>query len=320
MGEYITDISKKLDNIQVCGVNDNTDMLYSKIYIYNPHLDEPLHKFWFHIKNAKIVNNKSAEIVISNNENDTKVIEYIDSIVDKIKEHFKQNIIVNTSIEKTENYPSRMHINNTKTIYFDENEIETDSNKFVKGKSITCIIELSELLVNGNELWIKWNLLQVKILNDIDLKKPMFKPQSKPVILSVPTPPPIMIDYETPVIITKQNTQSVQQYDNTKRLVLSADLLKEQINKLKKKKADTPTKTEQSVEYKNVVLNKTTTKEPLTVHEIYKINKYEEMKNISIDKIDDSYIKNNKKMLKKKTDMLVSLNEKYKNIAKLFIK
>ena len=94
---------------------DHDIIVPDKVYfnIYNNSLDEPFHKFWFYVENAKFINSYSDNNVFRfafNNKNEKikKVFTYIKNIFEHMKSLFQKiypDIVIDMPWKEYENYP-----------------------------------------------------------------------------------------------------------------------------------------------------------------------------------------------------------------------
>lgn len=166
--DYITDLDKfTTDNI------DYEQYKGDKVYynIYNNSIKEPLHNFWFLIRNVKIIstNNKYIRIALNIKNNDhNKVINIIKNIINFLREKYEHDDILYPWIE-SDNYPTLMNIfYEENTVIQNENneKISRESITELKNSSFSTIIELLYCKNKDNKLSF---VFTIKLLQ-IDLK------------------------------------------------------------------------------------------------------------------------------------------------------
>lgn len=194
--DYLTDLDSPEPNI----LYDESDNLYGYSYntfnIYNGAVDHPLHKFWFHIPKAKIldIQNKAITIVMPNN--NMKIVNFINNFENYVYEYTKKNRTRSISRYKKSftiknNFPPTiiLSLSNSSAI-FDHNDNDINLELINRNNLISIYFELHSVIVSSDDLFFKWHILQLKEIDTIDIKKSFFK---KPAVTThIPPPPPNM--------------------------------------------------------------------------------------------------------------------------------
>lgn len=332
ISSFLTDYNKNLPIDILYDDLIGIGMTYYKLNIYNKNINHPMQKFWFLIPKAKVseINDNSIKITLSYSENDNNFIKIIKNIEDNVKNHINDimsiNIIRSALKNRSKFYPELSVKLNKKTKIFDSkgNIIPLSINSIV-----SLYIELSEVLINENDFYSTtiFNTLQVKVLDNLDFSQTLFDYDvSKPFILPV-LPQPTIINTETPreiprihssITITPKVSNTISQKPST-LTGLTPALLMAQMQRLKKTIKDEETPKEEPktniIDMTITKLNKVITREPLTVHELYKL----EQENNKINTFDllqayDNIMKSEKEFRKRNKIN----NKKYKKISKSF--
>lgn len=150
---------------------------YNKTCIYNLDVNHPLQKFWFFLKEVKIIGKKqkSIDIVLSNSISDKKFIEYINNLDDKInkiinkKKKHNTNFSVKKSYSVKELFPYIFNFNIINAQFFDESNksIQYSEINFCENTTGSILIELSDILISDDEYWINYSIKQMKIKKHI---------------------------------------------------------------------------------------------------------------------------------------------------------
>ncbi|AYV76474.1 MAG: hypothetical protein Terrestrivirus7_27 [Terrestrivirus sp.] len=178
-----------------CSDSIPISVTYSKIYFYNSDVDHPLQKYWFYLKNVKIIekNPKSIKIVLSNSKSDKKFIEYIDKLdahifrILQMRNQSHKNI--KKSYSEKEFHPPIFVLNTEKATIFDADLMQenknnmmqylvnrdnnVDSTKIYRPNTldydcmneftVSIIIELSDIIMNDTDYWVNYSVKQMKI-------------------------------------------------------------------------------------------------------------------------------------------------------------
>jgi hypothetical protein len=333
ISELITNIENDKKNI-IIDTSDKDDSIFNRLNIYNADINQPLHKFWFYIDNVKIMSKSKSQfkIIFSSSELHKKLVNYITDLDNKILEIIKKRHNVKTikpSIETTEHLPSQINLRFDSVAIFDEDENNILPDNLKLGSSISMYFELNECVLNNKSAWLNWSALQVKVNKKIDFSKSFFnftqmvEPKIvKPTII-LPPPAPIMQVNTQPMVICQPiQNNSQNSSKNTGSYIPTANDLLSQLKKLKKvKDVQEETPKEPSSPNPLTALKKVITKEPLSVHDIYKLEMDEQHK-INQSKEQDSESeksvpnKNNEKAtLSKNNKFGKSLETQMKNIV-----
>ena len=133
---------------------DHDIIVPNKTYfnIYNNSLDEPFHKFWFYIENAKLMNiygeNSIFRFALNNkNEKNKKLIDYLKKLFEYIQSLFIKtypDITFEIPWKEYENYPYLMNFFvNTNTICMDSKQNNKNHLEIVKEQSCSILFELT---------------------------------------------------------------------------------------------------------------------------------------------------------------------------------
>lgn len=160
---------------------DHDIIVSNKTYfnIYNNSLDEPFHKFWFFIENAKLTNIYNENSVFRfalNNKSDKnkKLIEYLKNLLEYIKNLFigtYPEIVVDTPWKEYDNYPCMINfIANDNTICLDSKENTKNISEISKDQTYSVLFELTYIQVakiiigekTNHSLKFKFNLIMVQ--------------------------------------------------------------------------------------------------------------------------------------------------------------
>ena len=161
-----------------------------KIHFYNPLINEPLIKFVYFIKNAKVVKTDNNKITIVLNSNDINLISSIkklDDITNQIlnEKHFNSAY----SIIEQPLYPPKMeiYIDTVSSIYDIDNK---KISRIEHHKTVMLYVEFDYVIINDISVK-RWRLLQMKETESIiNLSANMFDEPPKQNIPQPPQPPP----------------------------------------------------------------------------------------------------------------------------------
>lgn len=268
---------------------------YYTIDIYNADINHPLHKFWFFIPKAKIIEKTKNYIILalSTNESDTKLVNYVEDLENKILESFKGSLFesikkIKNSFNIEENYPPTIKLDIRGDIpIFNDRDEEIDVTNLKNNILVSIILELDNVMASTDEAWIMWKILQIKKLDNIDLRKSLFRVASDsksisyqiPLQQSIPIPPPPplpSLSSITPQIkpikienLNKNENSLAKQNNTTTRFSISETEIIDQINRLKKVKLEKLEKENNNKEnmYKINELKKVETKIPLSTNQ-----------------------------------------------------
>lgn len=160
---------------------DHDIIVQNKTYfnIYNNSLDEPFHKFWFYIENAKLMNiyneNNIFRYALNNkNEKIKKIIDYLKKLFEYIQSLFIKtypDITFEIPWKEYENYPYLMNFFvNTNTICMDSTQNSKKHSEIIKEQICSILFELTyiQLIKNISEektnysLKFKFSLIMVQ--------------------------------------------------------------------------------------------------------------------------------------------------------------
>ena len=261
--ELLTNIDSNKYNI-IFNKPKNYAISYYTIDIFNADINHPLHKFWFFIPRAKVIDktNKSITLALSNNEDDTKLVKYIEELENRILKSTKENLFnsikkIIKSFAMKENYPPTIILDIREDIpIFNYNDEETNINGIENNSLISMFIELDNVMASFDQVWILWKILQIKKLDNIDLKKSFFitprkqnvipdtplyvsvqqsyiQPPQSPRQPFIPIAPPLsLLNNISPKIEKNQDNNIKTQ--NTGRFVISQTDIQNQLTRLKK--------------------------------------------------------------------------------------
>ncbi len=322
----ITDISTSKYNIYY-DKPKNFAYSYYTITAYNADIDEPLHKFWFHIPKAKVIEKSNSHVILalSNNDVNTKLVKYIAELENILLQHTK-NILSNdiqkikNSFVLSDNFPPIIKLDNQNNfIAFDCNDNEIDNKKIKNGSLVSVIIELNNIMASTDEAWLTWNILQIKEMDNIDIKKSLFKGdiltprQTVTNSGTIPPPPPISMPVNIPPKITPLKINKIDPINTprppitTSRFSISSDDILSQLTKLKKVTKEEKIITEIVPVIEPIDLKKVETKEPRKIDEWYANSKETELySSIMNDNISDEYIQ---KIYELKDSILLRINK-----------
>jgi len=183
MNNYIT----VTDNFN-SEIIDNDIIVPNKTYfnIYNNSIEEPFHKFWFYVDNAKLTNiykehNVYRFAINNKNEKNKKLLDYLKKLFEYIKTLFNKiytNISVEIPWKEYENYPYLMnYFSNESTIYVDSKNENTNLNEIQKDQSYSILFELTYIqlikIISGEDvnysIKFKFNLILIQ-KKELDIK------------------------------------------------------------------------------------------------------------------------------------------------------
>ena len=119
--------------------------------VYNNTIDEPFHKFYFYIGDAKLTNIYNENIykfgLNNKNEKNKKLLEYMENLFSYIKSLFVNlypEIIIELPWKEYDNYPNLINLfANDATIYIDANSKERPIDSINKEQTYSLLIELN---------------------------------------------------------------------------------------------------------------------------------------------------------------------------------
>lgn len=219
----------------------------SKIQFYNPLVNEPLTKFIYYVKNAKVINTNKNKITIVLNRNECNFILSIKNLDNATNQILNENNFDSTfSIIEQKSYPPKMdiYIDNTSCIY-DKNNIKIPY--IEQYKSVMLYIEFDYVIISETTIK-RWRLLQMKEIEPIiNLTTNMFDEPTQPIIQNIqllqqpiiqniPPPPPLIMP---PILhnVPQINIPKVNNTPSTKpaQIMFCFNELLMKKNKLKKR-------------------------------------------------------------------------------------
>ena len=147
--------------------------------IYNNSIDEPFHKFWFLIENAKLTNIYNENTVLrfalnNKSEKNKKLLDYLNELFEYLKKLFINiypEIIIETPWKENENYPYLIYFNtNNNTICLDTKQNNKDIKDINKDQIYSILFELSyiqiaKIIINNkinHVLKFKFSLIMIQ--------------------------------------------------------------------------------------------------------------------------------------------------------------
>lgn len=311
-----------------------------RITVYNSLTDIPLHKIWIHIDRCKITDINNMEISIALSIKNQKLISLIrnleDEILKKLRSDIAQRLCIESKLYETDSFAPILLITYDNDTTFFQHDGEQTTFNIKKNLDITTIIELNYFQLDNNILRPHWKALQIKQHELINLNKfitcsgPCHIPSAPPPTYSynqetmtIPVPPPAPVRSppifppHTTTVTTTTTTKSPS--ETQVRFVINENELKNILTNLKKKKtasSSSPLLPPQISQASPILLNKVTTKEPLSVKQSYENNK---LTNLMLNDSD----------ITESMETLTSINTKlkfcqharkqlYKNIKKIY--
>lgn len=225
---------------------------FSKLNVYNSDISFPLQKFWFYLKQTKIIksNNTSIQIVLSNSEDDKKFLEYIDNL-DKLIYDYVKTIHENVkNLEQKKSYTKKQHLNifllnvNKKNTFIDHDYI--DNNNYIQNEddTVSVLIELSHITINEDSYWINYSCKQMKVIknninideldNDNGTHSTNFPLNQMTTPTSIPIPP--IIPNLSKNTIIHNPIQTIPKQEIRRNFSISLNDLNNQIKKIADKK------------------------------------------------------------------------------------
>jgi hypothetical protein len=169
--------STKINAIEHSNV-ESVNSFTRKIRFFNPNINEPLHKFWYHIPNAKLIKKGSGTITVVLSSNDTNLIESIKNLDDATSEIIKnhnEHYRIDRSISLSVNYPPMLTLivdHDSKCFNHDNSSISYMNIK--NGTKIQIYIEFESIMMGSTECYRKWRILQLKEIKSLDMTVNLF--------------------------------------------------------------------------------------------------------------------------------------------------
>lgn len=224
----------KIEHSDIIKVNS----FKNTIYFYNPTVCEPLVKFMYLIKNAKIVKQLNNKIYIVFTSIDTQLIESIKNLDTKTSNILKQycDTHVNNTITEKKTFPPEMEIYLENSILYNKDG-KTTYNISVNS-TIMLLIELDSIIIETgyNKAYRKWRAVQIKenesIISKLNINFIDCEPINEVVNKNKPPPPPhIQLNIQPPQIKPDVNKPVILQNNS---FPITNDELLNQLKKLKK--------------------------------------------------------------------------------------
>jgi len=253
--EYLTNYETCTPDNLIYGSLQKISVVYSKMDIYNADNENPLQKYWFLLKNVKVIefNDNSMKIALSNSLSNKKFIDYIKKL-DKcvhgmISELFDHKYELQSSYYIKKYQPIIFTLKCGSCQIYDENnnlcEELKDLKTKIRDRHCSILIELTDLMFCDDSYWINYSAKQLKINNNPFQNKSIFEMiDTSQYVTSVPPAPPapplsptqssIPIAPSSPSIPLNRSIATTEQ-KNPVKFIISVNDLKEQINKMRKK-------------------------------------------------------------------------------------
>lgn len=219
---------------------EDVNSFIKRIRFYNPTVNEPLHKFWYFINNAKVTKKTNGKISIVFASKEVNLIESIKSLdlkTDKILKTFGGKTPCEPSVVEHSNYPPSMDLYcDNESVCYDQNNTVINYMKIKNGSKIMLYIKLDNAMINETKTTKIWKVIQMKEIKTIDLSANLFSVSSNSNTFSssssysAPPPPPNIFSQP-------QNNQPQVQSTNTGGSVFrppTTDQLVNALGKLKK--------------------------------------------------------------------------------------
>jgi hypothetical protein len=239
------DDTQEIPNIEH-DIIESVGIMFSKkikMQFYNPLINEPLVKYTYFIKNAKIIkhyNNKIHIVISSSDKKLITSIKNLDIITNTILQEYGYKPSFSTIERKF--YPLEMEIiiDNKSIIYDKNNNKQTCIEEY---KTVMLYIEFDYAIINNITSTKRWTLLQMKETEPIvNLSVNMFVEQVKP-IQHIPCPPnnipicpPIIIPCPPQIKVTQHTANTPPKPTS---LMFDFNELLSKRNKLKKRTKET---------------------------------------------------------------------------------
>ncbi len=173
--------STKINNIEHGGL-EFVNTFTRKIKFYNPDVNEPMHKFWYLISNAKVVKNNTNMIKIALSSNDTSLMESIKNLDDKtceiiknINPNLNQHQQVDPSVITFNNFPSMFSVCiDADSKCYDSSNKHTNIKNIKVGSKIQVFVEFDSIIFGSTECSRRWRVLQLKEEQTIDMNINLF--------------------------------------------------------------------------------------------------------------------------------------------------
>ena len=198
------DYDKEVDRVECSGIRAVNSSI-QELYIYNPKVREPLHKFWYMIDTAKLEKKssagRSARVVISSrDENLIASLKSLDVKIDELvkKLRTKRDLKIRSLLGMSEHYPPTLDVSlDERTVALDPNGESINFMTIGNGSKIKLMIELDRLIFERGIVRKIWRIIQVKQIEDISTHIDLFASldiEIEPTrSLRPPAPPPMPV-------------------------------------------------------------------------------------------------------------------------------
>ena len=199
INNFIVDYNKspQIESVEKSGL-ESVNSFVRKIKFYNPKINEPLHKFWYFIPNAKLTKKMKGSVSIVLSSSDTKLVESIkslDSKVDNLLKSINSKYSPEPSIKECSDYPPVLELCvDTDSVCYDKDNNAINYTKISNGAKVLLYIEFESVII-GTKCQRNWRIMQMKETVSIDLSTNLF---TQPVIppgysyQQLPMQPPMM--------------------------------------------------------------------------------------------------------------------------------
>ena len=268
MNDYIVNYNKTttIERIE-CGDVEMINSFYRRLKIYNPSVDEPMHKFWYYIQKAKLKRKEKNAMIVAIPSTNTKLIESIANLDEKINDLLMKKKIHSKKIEPSIitnefNPPTmKLHFDDDSKAY----DSERNSIKFMNisnNSNISVLIELDFIIISGN-ISRRWKIIGMEDLSTSikigDLLTSLKSNHSQhqiygkndfiplnpiPSLMPMPPPPPPTLFYTQNENISENKNDITLQKQQPKKEIKTVEVyrpptelqLQDMLGKLKKSK------------------------------------------------------------------------------------
>jgi hypothetical protein len=183
MLDSLVDYESSLPNKIICGNTRNISIMYSIINVYNGDNHNPLQKYWFILDNVKVVElgGNYIKIALSNSAKDRKFIDYINkldnSIHKMICDIWKINFNKQVSYASGKYSPVILTLNDLSrcTTFGENNEMEYLDEGEYTDRSLSLLIELTDIMVGDSNYWVNYTVKQLKLNPTFKSDKSIFE-------------------------------------------------------------------------------------------------------------------------------------------------
>ena len=174
--------SPQIDQIEMSDAEPINSFSH-KIEFYNSKINVPQHKFWYYIPNAKMIKKGKGIVDIILSMSDTKLVDSIKSLDDKVDQMMHSIIPDCTlipSMKKHNNYPALEVRIDVKSVCYDKENRKTNYMNIMNKSEVLLYIEFDSVLLKSTEYSRIWNVIQMKETVSIDRSINLFAIQSGP--------------------------------------------------------------------------------------------------------------------------------------------